>query len=80
MRQCEPKESKVVEIVTEMDLEIVVFGHGDQKVPNSRLQAPEKLQNSKFKVGAILIRKLELGVWNLFGAFSNISVFYLQKR
>jgi hypothetical protein len=69
MRQREPKESRVVEIVTDLDLEIVVVGHGDQKAPNSRLQPPEKLQNSIFNVGTILIRKLERGVWNLFGAW-----------
>jgi hypothetical protein len=68
MSQRQPKEHRIAKSVSKLDLEIVIVGHGDQKAPNSKLQAPEKLQNSKFKVGTVLIRNLELGVWNLFGA------------
>jgi hypothetical protein len=70
MGQSEPKESRVAESVTELDLEIVIVGHGDQKAPNSKLQAPEKLQTPNCKNGVFEPRELELGVWCLFGAWS----------
>jgi hypothetical protein len=40
------------------------------KAPNTRLQAPAKLQNSKSGNRIIVPGALKFGVWDLFGAWS----------
>jgi hypothetical protein len=70
MSQSEPKESRVAESVTELDLEIVVVGHGCQKAPNTKLQAPENLQRPiSNEIAVKSWTRLELGIWDLFGAW-----------
>jgi len=66
MSQSKPQESRITKSVTELILEIVIVGHGDQKIPNSKLQTSNKSQvsNSNF---VSRIPSSEFGIWNLFG-------------
>src|SRR6266850_3914830 len=59
----EPQQSGLAKGVTELDLEVVVVGHGDQKAPNPKLQAPNKSQipGSK-RVGRLAASSLEVKI------------------
>jgi hypothetical protein len=69
MSQSKPQEGRFAKIVTELDLEIVVVGHGDQKIPNPKSQIPNKFPIPNFE-NRILLTKLEFITCDLFGVWS----------
>ena|SRR6266704_5975197 len=71
MSQGEAKERRVAESVTELDLEIVIVRHGDQKAPNPKLQTPNKSQiPSSERIHRLEATSFGVGVWSFSGALS----------
>jgi hypothetical protein len=81
--QSEPQQRQVVKCVTKLILEIVVIGHGAQKIPNSNSKTPKKSQIPTSESGS-LFTQLTFGSWDLFGIWSlgfGIFIrFVLRKR